>query len=196
MKFDNLIDRQFLVVDDKNRFITGRQFSKLVTIKAHFDGQILTLNGSAMDQIEVNVEKASGEVETEVFGMKCQGLDLGPEIGTWIRKFLGKENINFKLIYHKYSSKASSRQLQSLNMDLRPLTKESDVPLFADGYGFLLVNEQSVDILNQQLTDLKVNHQRFRPNIVVEGICPGRNERSERSQISLVACLVQFVKKG
>ena len=55
-------------------------------------------------------------------------------------------------------------------MALRPLTKADDVPLFADGYGFLLVNEKSVDVLNQKLTSLQVKHRRFRPNIVVKGM--------------------------
>ena len=54
-------------------------------------------------------------------------------------------------------------------MALRPLTKVEDVPLYADGYGFLLLNEDSVASLNQKLTSLQVDHQRFRPNIVVKG---------------------------
>ena len=54
-------------------------------------------------------------------------------------------------------------------MALRPLTKVDDVPLYADGYGFLLLNEDSVASLNQKLTSLQVEHKRFRPNIVVKG---------------------------
>ena len=54
-------------------------------------------------------------------------------------------------------------------MALRPLTKVDDVPLYADGYGFLLLNEDSVASLNQKLTSLQVEHERFRPNIVVKG---------------------------
>ena len=54
-------------------------------------------------------------------------------------------------------------------MALRPLTKVDDVPLYADGYGFLLLNEDSVASLNQKLTSLQVQHERFRPNIVVKG---------------------------
>ena len=59
--------------------------------------------------------------------------------------------------------------LKALDMVLKPLTKEEDVPLFADGYGFLLVNEKSVEELNQRLNSLQVKHRRFRPNIVVKG---------------------------
>lgn len=165
-----LIDRQFLVVDEKNRFITGRQYSKLVTINADFDGQVLTLNGPGMSTIQTPIQGSGDLIETEVFGMKCQGVDLGVDVGAWIAEFLGKSHLKFKLIYHPYESRNSSRQLQPLDDVLKPLTKEDDVPLFADGYGFLLVNEESVQELNRHLTTFQVEHRRFRPNIVVKGI--------------------------
>lgn len=167
----SLLDRQFLVVDEKNRFVTGRQYSKLVTITADFNGQVLTLNGPGMSQIQTSVIENKHEiVDTDVFGMKCQGIDLGTDIGKWIADFLDKSHLKFKLLYHHYQGKSSSRQLQPLDNVLKPLTKEDDVPLFADGYGFLLVNEESVQELNRHLTeDFQVEHRRFRPNIVVKG---------------------------
>jgi uncharacterized protein YcbX len=55
-----------------------------------------------------------------------------------------------------------------------PLTKADDVPLFADGFGFMLVNDASVAELNRKLSDknanLKIDERRFRPNILVKGI--------------------------
>ena len=51
--------------------------------------------------------------------------------------------------------------------------EEEDIPLFADGFGFLLTNEDSVDDLNQRLKkrniELEVDARRFRPNICVKG---------------------------
>ena len=56
--------------------------------------------------------------------------------------------------------------------DLRPMTKQGDLPLFANFYGFLLINEDSVTSLNQALKSvpMEVDHRRFRPNIVVTGM--------------------------
>ena len=160
----------FIVVDEKHKMITGRQFPKLVTIKVDFDGSTLTLNAPGKDVIETTIPLEGFEtVHTEIFGMKCQGIDLGPEVGAWIAEHLEKSHLKLKLIYHQYSDKTSTRQLQESNMELRPLTKPDDVPLYADGYGFLLVNENSVETLNQNLTSFQVNHRRFRPNIVVKG---------------------------
>ena len=55
-----------------------------------------------------------------------------------------------------------------------PMVKEQqDVPLFADGFGFLLTNEDSINDLNIKLKsqniDLTVDERRFRPNISVKG---------------------------
>ena len=44
-----------------------------------------------------------------------------------------------------------SMRVEDLPMmwQMRPMTKEEDLPLFANFYGFLLVNEESVTTLNQ-----------------------------------------------
>ena len=50
-------------------------------------------------------------------------------------------------------------------MESNTLDKQSSI----DGHGFLLVNEKSVEALNQKLTSFQVRHRSFRPNIVVKG---------------------------
>ena len=99
-------------MDEKNRKITGRQFPKLVTIKVDFDGSILTLNAPGMESIQAQILENGEIVHTEVFGNKCQGTDLGPEIGAWIANHIEKPHLKLKLIYHDYSNKTSTRQLQ------------------------------------------------------------------------------------
>jgi len=168
-----LVDRQFIVVNEKNAKVTGRQFSKLAIIKTDFDGSTLTLNAEGRETIQATIPMVGETVYTEVFGMKCEGIDMGPEIGAWIAEHLEKSHLKLRLVYHDYSDKNSTRQLQASNMALRPLTKVDDVPLYADGYGFLLLNEDSVASLNQKLTSLQVQHERFRPNIVVKDTAIG-----------------------
>ena len=51
--------------------------------------------------------------------------------------------------------------------------EKEDVPLFADGFGYLLTNEDSITHLNEKLkaknVNLIVDERRFRPNICVKG---------------------------
>ena len=170
----SILDRQLMVTDGKHKFITGRQYPKLVTIKCNISQKdCITFSAPDMPDLTVDLSGAPGElIETDVFGSKCQGTDLGQDIGQWIGKFLQKEHLEFRLIYHDYNAKSSSRQLQE-STAVEPMTKPNDVPLYADGFGYLLTNEESIGTLNEKLalakTDVRVEHRRFRPNIVVEG---------------------------
>ena len=60
--------------------------------------------------------------------------------------------------------------------------EEEDLPLFADGFGFLLTNEDSVKDLNQRLKkrniELEVDERRFRPNICVKGMLILKEQKS------------------
>ena len=98
---------------------------------------------------------------------------MGPEVGLWIANFLEKPHLQFQMLYHDYGVKSSTRELQDPDNPVLPMTKADDVPLFADGYGFLLINNESIFGLNKMLkkrnVDLTVEHRRFRPNILVEG---------------------------
>ena len=57
---------------------------------------------------------------------------------------------------------------------MKPFCRNDDVPLYADGFGYLLLAEKSVNELNKRLKendvdDLEVEQTRFRPNIYVTG---------------------------
>ena len=100
------------VVNAKNQVITGKQYPKLVTIKADFDGSKITLNAPGMDSIQAKIPLIGKTIHTEMFGVKCDGIDLGPEIGAWIAKHLDKSNLKLKLIYCERSKKAPMKQVR------------------------------------------------------------------------------------
>ena len=104
-------------MNEKNGMVTGRQFSKLVTIKTDFDGSTLTLNAEGRETIQATIPIVGETVFTEVFGMKCEGIDMGPEIGAWIAEHLEKSHLKLRLVYHDYSDKSSTRQLQASLFD-------------------------------------------------------------------------------
>ena len=100
------MDRQLMITNEKYRFITGRQYPKLVLIEVDVSkpGSII-LRAPDMPEVTVDLPTEPGKIiETEVFRMKCQGTDLGSEVGKWIAKFLDKPHLTFHLIYHNYRS--------------------------------------------------------------------------------------------
>ena len=57
---------------------------------------------------------------------------------------------------------------------MKPFTRGDDIPLYADGFGYLLLAENSINELNKRLkqngvNDLEVEETRFRPNIYITG---------------------------
>lgn len=47
---------------------------------------------------------------------------------------------------------------------------ENSKTAFADGYPFLIASQRSLEELNRHL-DVPISMHRFRPNIVVDGVC-------------------------
>jgi uncharacterized protein YcbX len=100
--------------------------------------------------------------------MSCSGFDLGPEIGKWIADYVGKPDKTFKMLYHV--SKASSRASLPSEDPYVPMYQSTDVPFYADDNPIMLVNEKSVQALNQALQSksiLEMEAKQFRPNICV-----------------------------
>ncbi len=97
---------------------------------------------------------------------------MGPEVGGWIGRFLDKSHLDFWLLCHPYknNSKQSSRDRQDPRNGLIPMAKPDDVPLFADGFGFLLVNEDSVSHVKSKFknSNVDVDDRRFRGNIIIK----------------------------
>lgn len=122
---------------------------------------------------------------------------MGDDVARWLSKFILKEESGLRLITHfmpsmkmsaniisrlfgmnKTNSLQSSRAFHSTSPEavraLIPFSRNDDVPLYADGFGFLLLAENSVNELNRRLAsfevqDLVVEETRFRPNIFVSG---------------------------
>jgi uncharacterized protein YcbX len=53
LKYEDLFDRQFLVVDGQNRLVTGRNYPTFVLIKTCISGGCVTLNAPEFQEIKV-----------------------------------------------------------------------------------------------------------------------------------------------
>jgi hypothetical protein len=48
-----IMDRQFMIIDQNGKFVTGRQYSRLVMVKVKIEGKSIILDGPGMDRITV-----------------------------------------------------------------------------------------------------------------------------------------------
>lgn len=197
---NNNVDRQFMIVTERDmKMITARRYPRIVLVSAFVNDSNSSIKLSAPDMPEIIVTVPTeifekNVVNTEVFGMACKGYDMGDGVARWLSTFILEEEKGLRLITHfmpsmkitanlihrlfgmnRPNSQQSSRAFNSTRpaavRALLPFCREDDVPLYADGFGFLLLAENSVNELNRRLEvqDLVVEETRFRPNIFVSG---------------------------
>lgn len=113
------------------------------------------------EKTRVKGENASYEpVSVTVWDDRCQAVNQGPEASEWLSTFLR----------HKVKLVRMSRD----NVRKVPLKKKESfegVVGFADLYPFLVVSTASLEDLNSRLKE-PVGMDRFRPNIVIDGVEP------------------------
>jgi uncharacterized protein YcbX len=170
MRFDALgplDDRRWMLVDDRNEFLTQRELPRLALVRpARVDGGLRVL---APGLPALTVAGRGGErVATFCWDDRCAGFDEGPEARAWFSEYLGQP---VRLLRFD----ASAPRAASRNWVGDASGRPGALTRFSDGYPLLVVSRASLDALDGRLADAGLAPapaQRFRPNIVVEGIDP------------------------
>lgn len=159
-------DRRFMLINDKNEFITQRTHPKLSQLSASLVsseyGSISSLTifseeiGMLVFDLEEFKNAANALSKVVIWGETVNALVLKNRLTQHLSDFL---NIQVSLAYMPDSS---FRQV-----DRGYFPKDKRVS-FADGYPFLLASEASLKDLNARLNQT-VQMINFRPNIVISG---------------------------
>ena len=75
-----------MVVDKKGKMLTAREYPSMVLIEVKALDTVITLSYPGMEDVSVNVPDINTVTDTqsEVFGEKCQGVDMGEITGRWL----------------------------------------------------------------------------------------------------------------
>lgn len=151
-------DRRFVLVDEKNKFITARKEPRLCLIQANITATGLMLTAPTMPKLAINYQDLSASYQTvSVWQDQIKAQQAAAQHHQWFSQYLGKP---CQLLYFGEHS-------------IRTLPKtsgRSDQLAFADGYPLLLISQASLDDVNQKLLPHdQVSMDQFRPNMVVEG---------------------------
>lgn len=150
-------DRRWMLIDDKNKFLTQREFPKMALIKTSVGarGAQFEFDGAKLD---VPPMPSTGVVETvEVWNSNVPAAIYDDNVNDWISGVLGAK---VRLV----AMPESTRRAVNPDFAVRP----DDHVSFADGYPVLVIGQASLDDLNSRLEN-PVPMNRFRPNLVVEG---------------------------
>ena len=151
-----LYDRQWMLVDEDNQFLSQRRLARMALIKTQLIDNKLYLTAEAMPKIslELNPPENPQSILVNIWKDQCLAQSVSNEIDEWFSAFL---QTPCRLVYQP---KESIRAVDP------KFAKATDQVSFSDGYPFLIISTASLDSLNQAM-GLELTMARFRPNLVI-----------------------------
>lgn len=159
-------DREFMLVDERGRFITQRQEPRMALIHTSLDqsGNTLTLSCEGLQAPPLTLSDKPTVNTPPVFMAKIWSDDVEvcepcPEISIWL-----SQRLNRAVRLVALAARRPQSQPERFGADSHTV--------FADAAPYLVANQASLDALNHELLEQgkeSVDIRRFRPNIVVSG---------------------------
>jgi uncharacterized protein len=152
-------DRRWLVVDADGRFVTARQVSQLVLIRAQVLENGLRLSTPGLPDLDVaSPLRDAPRLRVTIWKDTVEAPAVDPAADAWLSKFLQQR---VRLVQMDDEARRAVDPAYA-----RP----GDEVSFADGYPLLVVSQAALDGLNARLVDAgsaPVAMGQFRPNLVV-----------------------------
>ncbi|MCW2914915.1 MAG: domain containing protein [Actinomycetia bacterium] len=147
-------DREFMLITPDGEFLSQRRFPRMALLRPSYDGALLTVRAPSASAPLIHKAVDNGTIfDVTVQRKPCKGVDQGDEAAGWFSDVLGLE---CRLV--RFSG-------------YRPTRLGGGELAYADGFPLLLISAESLADLNSRLAGpLPMN--RFRPNLVVEGLGP------------------------
>lgn len=157
-------DRRWMLVDEKNGFMTQRVHHHMALFKQRIDNENLYIDfkGESLT-IPINHPLVNGNIESKVWDDTVIVQEVNPAFSEWFSQRL---NIKCRLV--------AFPETNDRPIDERYRVNDAHVGL-ADAYPFLIIGQASLDDLNSRLAEA-VPMNRFRPNLVFTGGQPYEEE--------------------
>ena len=175
-------DRRWMVVDERGRFLTQRSHPRMALLRTALVGGALRVTAPGVGALELPLAPeagsgAGGAAEPElipVWDKERDAVGAGADAAAWMSAFLGSPCRVVR----------SVRPAGTNGLGPRGTVRGG----FADGWPALVISEASLADLNGRLPEpLPMN--RFRPNLVVDGIEPYAEDAWRRVRIGSVGVI-------
>jgi uncharacterized protein YcbX len=165
-----LHDREFLVVDEANAFVTQRTVPRLALVETAIEDGYLKLRAPHGSDFQLpllgNASRPVNRRTVTIFSDTVIADEAGDEAAAWFSAALDGR---YRLVRIGASYERAVPP-GNIRAEHRATTTKPDVP-FTDGFPTLITSEGTLADLNSRLpAALPMN--RFRPNIVVQGGAP------------------------
>lgn len=158
-------DRQWMLVDHNNQFITQRSFPQMATMQPAIKNDQLIVTAQNGDSITLDLNQESiSDITVTVWRDTVKASLEKSFINDWFSEHL----------------KTSCQLVRLASNEKRLIDKNyafnNEIVSFADGYPLLIVSQSNIELLNSKLKE-SVDMNRFRPNIVIEGLSPHAEDK-------------------
>jgi uncharacterized protein len=158
------LDRAWMVVDRHGDMLTQRELPRMALVTPTLRHSELVLRAPGMLALHLALETVEGPCRVRVWDDSVDAWDMGGLAAQWFSDFLGQP-LRLARFDPEVERLASSRWTGGLRAPT----------MFADGFPLLVANTASLADLNTRLAAAgaaPVAMNRFRPNIVLEGLEP------------------------
>lgn len=185
---EQIYDREWMVVDPDGKCLTQREHPRMALITPRLKASTLELRAPGMLRLEIELGLPDPELAptlaTQVWDDRVLAYDCDALTAEWFSKAIG---VPCRLA--RFHAKA-----------VRPVSERwtggvAATTLFSDGYPILVTATSSLDDLNTRLAAAgrsAIPMNRFRPNLVIDGIDAFEEDYAESYQIG--AALLKPVK--
>ncbi len=159
------LDRAWMVVDEHGDMLTQREFPRMALVQPAFKASDVVLKAPGMLGLHLKIDTVEAPTRVRVWDDVVKAYDMGDLAAQWFSDFLGRPKLRlarFDPEQQRLSSSKWTGEVQAENQ-------------FSDGYPILVAGAASLADLNQRLRAAghePVTMQRFRPNLVLDGLQP------------------------
>jgi uncharacterized protein YcbX len=155
-------DRAWMVVDAQGEMLTQRELPRLALVQPTLRSSDMVLRAPGMLALHIRLDTVEKPTRALVWDDIVKAYDMGDLAAQWFSDFLG---VKARLVRFDPEEKRLS--------DAQWAGDIAAENTFADGFPLLVANSASLDDLNARLAArgaAAVTMQRFRPNIVLNGL--------------------------
>jgi uncharacterized protein YcbX len=158
-------DRHWMLVRPSGRFVTQRELPRLALIGTVLDAVSLTLSAPGMAPLAVLRDSGGDARAVTVWKFTGRGIDCGEAAARWCSEFL---DTPLRLV--AFDPELPRECSPEWTPGARAVTE------FSDGFPMLVISRASLADLNSRLPRA-LPMERFRPNIVIDGVAAYDEDR-------------------